>query len=63
MLPESAGGYLAYWMLFVSILALFNTIQNFVTLSLTKKIYSARPDQGKLHNSGLFNILNFHFRS
>lgn len=49
MLPESAGGYLSYWMLFVSILALFNTIQNFVTLSLTKRIYSARPDQGKLY--------------
>ncbi|CAG8700443.1 4007_t:CDS:10, partial [Funneliformis caledonium] len=44
-LPRSEGGYLAYWMLFVSILAIFNTIQNFLTLSLTKRVYSARPNQ------------------
>ncbi len=48
MLPDSAGGYLAYWMLFMSILAIFNTIQNFLTVSLTKRVYNARPDQGKL---------------
>ena len=62
MLPDSAGGYLANWLLFVSILALFNTIQNFVTLSLTKRVYSARPDQGKLHNPNI-SISNFHFKS
>ncbi|CAG8472409.1 13844_t:CDS:2 [Rhizophagus irregularis] len=56
MLPESAGGYLSYWMLFVSILALFNTIQNFVTLSLTKRIYSARPDQVTALSSRTFAI-------
>ncbi|GBB88434.1 hypothetical protein RclHR1_00150030 [Rhizophagus clarus] len=56
MLPDSAGGYLAYWMLFVSILALFNTIQNFVTLSLTKQIYSARPDQVTALTSRTFAI-------
>ncbi|RIA98472.1 Erg28-like protein [Glomus cerebriforme] len=56
MLPDSAGGYLAYWMLFVSILAIFNTIQNFVTLSLTKRVYSARPDQVTALTSRTFAI-------
>lgn len=42
-LPVAEGGYLPYWMLFVSGLAIFNSIQNFVTTSLTRRIYSRSP--------------------
>ncbi|GAA99421.1 uncharacterized protein L969DRAFT_93882 [Mixia osmundae IAM 14324] len=33
------GGLLPQWLLFVSVLALFNTVQNFVTNSLTRRVY------------------------
>ncbi|KAI5481869.1 hypothetical protein MNV49_000146 [Pseudohyphozyma bogoriensis] len=41
-LPEGEG-YLPYWMLFVSSLAIFNSAQNFLTTSLTRKIFSKSP--------------------
>ncbi|CAE6416101.1 unnamed protein product [Rhizoctonia solani] len=39
LLPQAVG-LLPKWQLVVSSLAVFNTIQNFFTLSLTKRIYS-----------------------
>jgi len=39
LLPQTPG-LLPKWQLFVAATALFNTIQNYVTLSLTKKIYN-----------------------
>jgi hypothetical protein len=59
MLPDDAGGYLAYWMLFVSILAIFNTVQNFFTLSLTRRLYSASPDQVTALTSRTFATWTF----
>lgn len=47
VLPVAEGGYLPYWMLFVSGLAIFNSIQNFVTTSLTRRIYSRSPGSGE----------------
>ncbi|RDB25938.1 Ergosterol biosynthetic protein 28 [Hypsizygus marmoreus] len=41
-LPK-ADGYLAYWQLFVGVTALFNTVQNFTTLKLTRRIYNVQP--------------------
>ncbi|KAM0752599.1 Erg28-like protein [Meredithblackwellia eburnea MCA 4105] len=41
-LPQSEGK-LPYWMLFVSSLAVFNSIQNFVTTSLTRRVYNKSP--------------------
>lgn len=41
-LPQSAG-YLAYWQLLVATTAVFNSVQNFVTLKLTKRIYNKTP--------------------
>ncbi|CAH1758931.1 13361_t:CDS:2 [Entrophospora sp. SA101] len=38
ILPENEG-YLSYWILLVSTFAIFNSLQNFLTLSLTKRIY------------------------
>lgn len=46
-LPTSAG-YLAYWQLFVAATAVFNTVQNFVTVKLTRRIYNNVPE-----NSGI----------
>ncbi|ORY63800.1 hypothetical protein BCR35DRAFT_295266 [Leucosporidium creatinivorum] len=42
LLPDTEG-YLPYWMLFVSSLAVFNSVQNFLTTSLTRKIYNKSP--------------------
>ena len=47
VLPQSAG-YLGYWQLFIASTAFFNTIQNFTTLSLTKRLYGGKPEQGAL---------------
>ncbi|PPQ75726.1 hypothetical protein CVT26_000970 [Gymnopilus dilepis] len=41
-LPTSAG-WLAHWQLFVAATAVFNTIQNFMTLKLTRRIYDNVP--------------------
>ncbi|PPQ67517.1 hypothetical protein CVT25_006058, partial [Psilocybe cyanescens] len=38
-LPTSAG-WLAYWQLLVATTAVFNSVQNFVTLKLTRRIYN-----------------------
>jgi hypothetical protein len=40
-------GLLPVWMLFVSSLAIFNAVQNYLTVSLTKRVYS-RTQQGIL---------------
>ncbi|CAG8690051.1 19705_t:CDS:2 [Cetraspora pellucida] len=57
-LPQSSD-YLPYWILFVSILAIFNTIQNFITLSLTKQVYNAKPEQVTELSSRLSGIWTF----
>jgi Erg28 like protein len=47
-LPTSAG-WLAYWQLFVAATAVFNFVQNFVTLKFTRRIYNnVPPNAGKL---------------
>ncbi|ORZ11997.1 Erg28 like protein-domain-containing protein [Absidia repens] len=38
-------GYLPKWLLFTSALGIFNSIQNFCTMSLTKRVYSGHPEQ------------------
>lgn len=47
----SGPGYLPKWQLFVAATALFNTVQNFMTIKLTSKIYNTVPPNapGKLH--------------
>lgn len=42
---ESGQGYLPLWMAFVSGIAVFNAVQNYITTTLTKKVYS-KTDQG-----------------
>ncbi|KAL1931969.1 hypothetical protein VTP01DRAFT_9025, partial [Rhizomucor pusillus] len=39
-LPE---GYLPKWLLFTSALGIFNSIQNFCTDKLTKRVYANKP--------------------
>ncbi|EIM91409.1 Erg28-like protein [Stereum hirsutum FP-91666 SS1] len=39
----SGPGYLPKWQLFVAATALFNTVQNFMTIKLTSKIYNTVP--------------------
>ncbi|GJE96596.1 Erg28 domain-containing protein [Phanerochaete sordida] len=36
-------GLLPKWILFVSVTALFNTVQNFVTTKLSRRLYSGAP--------------------
>ncbi|KAF8348825.1 Erg28-like protein [Amanita rubescens] len=38
-LPQSPG-WLPHWQLFIAITALFNTIQNYTTLKLTRRVYN-----------------------
>ncbi|KAJ3515485.1 hypothetical protein NLJ89_g1722 [Agrocybe chaxingu] len=41
-LPKTAG-WLAYWQLLVATTAVFNTVQNFVTLKFTRRVYNNVP--------------------
>lgn len=45
-LPE---GYLPKWLLFTSALGIFNSIQNFCTDKLTKRVYANKPVEGLPH--------------
>jgi hypothetical protein len=48
VLPQASnGGYLPYWLAFVAVVSVYNTIQAFVTPTLTKRIYSRKPEEGK----------------
>ena len=57
-LPQDPG-LLPKWQLIVSVMAVFNTIQNFTTLKLTRRIYNNVPSSSgqlpivvcTLHNS------------
>ncbi|KAG6917009.1 hypothetical protein DXG01_004274 [Tephrocybe rancida] len=42
-LPQSEG-LLGYWQLIVAVTAVFNSVQNFMTLKLTRKIYNVKPN-------------------
>ncbi|KAF9517030.1 hypothetical protein BS47DRAFT_594527 [Hydnum rufescens UP504] len=42
--PEGHG-WLPLWQLFVSSLAIFNTVQNLFGISLTRRVYSRKPEQ------------------
>ncbi|KAI0072531.1 Erg28-like protein [Panus rudis PR-1116 ss-1] len=42
--PQSEG-YLPKWQLFISVVALFNTVQNFATLKFTRRVYSKKPQE------------------
>lgn len=39
-------GYLPKWLLFTSALGIFNSIQNFCTDTLTKRVYANKPEEG-----------------
>ncbi|CUA76088.1 Ergosterol biosynthetic protein 28 [Schizosaccharomyces pombe 972h-] [Rhizoctonia solani] len=54
-LPQAVG-LLPKWQLVVSSLAVFNTIQNFLTLSLTKRIYNKEPHNVTALQSRTFAI-------
>lgn len=50
VLPKSSnGGYLPYWLLFISIVSIFNSIQTYLSrdLALTKKVYESEAN--KIH--------------
>ena len=47
-------GYLPAWQMIVAATAVFNTVQNFVTLSLTKRLYNNVPATQPGRSSTLF---------
>ncbi|CAG8524736.1 2072_t:CDS:2, partial [Diversispora eburnea] len=57
-LPNSSG-YLPLWTLLISLIAIFNTFQNLLTLSLTKQIYNAKPEQVTGLSSRTFAVWSF----
>lgn len=38
-------GYLPKWLLFISVVSVFNSIQTYVNLDLTRKVYENKPQQ------------------
>lgn len=46
-LPPVGGGYLPYWLLFISVVLLFNSLQTYLSrdLGLTKKVYECEADK------------------
>ncbi|KAF8541636.1 Erg28 like protein-domain-containing protein [Trichophaea hybrida] len=57
-LPQ-APGILPKWLLFVSAIAIFNSIQNYTTLKLTQRVYSARPQDVNWLSSRTFGTWTF----
>lgn len=55
LLPPSTprGGLLPHWLLFISVVSVFNSAQNYLIrdLSLTRKVYSAAPANEVTHLS------------
>ncbi|CAK9440392.1 uncharacterized protein LODBEIA_P44920 [Lodderomyces beijingensis] len=46
VLPYTRGGKLPYWLLFISIVSIFNSFQSYNhDLSLTKQVYNNKPQQ------------------
>lgn len=46
ILPFTRGGKLPYWLLFISIVSIFNSLQTYQKdLTLTKRVYNAKPQQ------------------
>lgn len=41
-----AGELLPLWMGFVGCVAVFNSVQNYLTLSFTRRVYDRSPSQG-----------------
>ncbi|GAA6040640.1 hypothetical protein JCM8097_008082 [Rhodosporidiobolus ruineniae] len=56
LLPTDVPGNLPYWMLFVSGLAVFNSAQNFLTTSLTRRVYSRAPASVNPLQARLFGV-------
>merc|ERR1712007_59470 len=38
-------GYLPKWILFISVVAIFNSLQTYTNISLTKKVYANKPEE------------------
>ncbi|TGZ82679.1 erg28p [Ascodesmis nigricans] len=57
-LPQG-DGYLPAWLLFVSIVATFNSLQNYITLTLTKRVYSRQPELVNTLSSRTFGTWTF----
>lgn len=45
MLPQDEG-WLPKWQLFIAVVAGLNTVQNFATLTFTRRVYSKKPAEG-----------------
>jgi hypothetical protein len=43
-LPTTPG-YLPKWIFFISVVAIFNSVQSYTNLSLTKKVYANKPEE------------------
>ncbi|GAA5855304.1 hypothetical protein JCM9279_001941 [Rhodotorula babjevae] len=55
-LPAAEGGLLPYWMLFVSATAVFNSLQNYLTTSLTRQVYARSPASVNPLQARLFGV-------
>ncbi|CAL9728982.1 ergosterol biosynthetic protein 28 [Monosporozyma unispora] len=57
VLPE---GYLPKWLLFISVVSIFNSIQTYISgLTLTRKVYSKKPEQTTKLSARTFGTWTF----
>ncbi|AOW27158.1 hypothetical protein MG5_01522 [Candida albicans P57072] len=45
ILPYTNGGKLPYWLLFISVVSIFNSVQTYQNINLTKRVYEKNPNQ------------------
>ncbi|RPB08024.1 ergosterol 28 [Morchella conica CCBAS932] len=57
-LPQDEG-WLPKWMFLVSVIAVGNSVQTYMTLHFTKRVYSGRPDQVNWLSSRTFGTWTF----
>ncbi|KAA8902234.1 Erg28 like protein-domain-containing protein [Sphaerosporella brunnea] len=58
LLPQTPG-LLPKWLLFVSLVATFNSVQNYTTLKLTRRVYSQRPQDVTALSTRTFGTWTF----
>lgn len=57
-LPNDEG-FLPKWQLFIALVATLNSLQNLATVSITRKLYTNKPQQGTSRHMGASSGLRF----
>ncbi|QEU62937.1 Erg28 [Kluyveromyces lactis] len=44
-LASLAPGYLSKWLLFISVVSIFNSVQTYINIDLTRRVYENKPNE------------------